>query len=254
MCSRAACARPAIPSASVCSWSAPTVDTRYGRKPTNAMCAMSLRCRTKSPGPSSKPSSCGLIRRVHKSRTAHRESRGLRSVSSGQASVRAWRLRRTPGCRRAYRRAIELDPNFAPAFAGLANVEYLAVKDFSDTAQPDVIRRALEHADHAVALAPALADPYSERALLRLNQYDWPGAQADIQKALALDPSDVKANRRMVLLQLALGNVDAALAAQRHVVDLDPLDMNSLEILGMCYYFAGQGAEARRTFERVRRL
>ncbi len=35
-------------------------------------------------------------------------------------------------------------------------------------------------------------------------------------------------------------------------MDLDPLDMNSLEILGMSYYFAGQGAEARRTFEKVR--
>ena len=154
--------------------------------------------------------------------------------------------------RDAYRRAIELDPNFGPAFAGLANVEYLTVKDFSDTDQPDVIRQAMDHADHAVALAPELAEVYSERALLRLNQYDWGGAQADLQRALALDPSDVKANRRMVLLQLSLGNVDAALAAQRHVVDLDPLDMNSLEILGMSFYFAGQGVDARRTFERVR--
>ncbi len=152
----------------------------------------------------------------------------------------------------AYRRAIELDPHFAPAFAALANVEYLTVKDFSDTDQPQVIRRAMDHADHAVALAPALAGVYSERALLRLNQYDWAGAQADLQKALALDRSDVKANRRMVLLQLSLGNVAEALSAQLHVVDLDPLDMNSLEILGMSYYFAGHGAEARRTFDKVR--
>ena len=154
--------------------------------------------------------------------------------------------------RDAYRRAIELDPNFAPAYAALANVEYLTVKDYSDADQPDVIRRAMEHADHAVALAPALAEAYSERALLRLNQYDWAGAKADLQTALALDPNDVKANRRMVLLQLSLGNVLAAPPAQRHVVDLDPLDMNSLEILGMSYYFAGRGADARRTFEKVR--
>ena len=154
--------------------------------------------------------------------------------------------------RDAYRRAIELDPNFAPAFAGLANVEYLTVKDFSDTDQPDAIRRAMDHADHAVALAPALAEAYSGRALLRYVQHDWGGARADLQKALALDPSDVKANRRMVLLQLSLGNVVAAVVAQRHVVDLDPLDMDSVEILAMTYYFAGQGAEARRTFERMR--
>jgi serine/threonine protein kinase/TolB-like protein/Flp pilus assembly protein TadD len=156
--------------------------------------------------------------------------------------------------RAAYQRAIELDPNFGPAFAGLANVEYVTVKDFSDTEQPDDIRQALEHADHAVALAPSLAEAYSARALLRISQYDWAGARADIQQALALDPNDVKANRRMVLLQLSLGNVDAALLAQRHVVDLDPLDMISLEILGMTYYFAGQGAEARQTFEKVRVL
>ena len=154
--------------------------------------------------------------------------------------------------RDAYRRAIDLDPNFGPAFAGLANAEYLTVKDFSDTEQPDVIRRAMEHADHAVALAPALAEAYSGRALLRYVQHDWDGARGDLQKALALDPSDVKANRRMVLLQLSLGNVAAAVVAQRHVVDLDPLDMDSVEILAMSYYYAGQGADARRTFERIR--
>jgi adenylate cyclase len=152
----------------------------------------------------------------------------------------------------AYRRAIELDPNFGPAFADLAMVEYLAVKDISDTDQPDVIRQAMDHADHAIALAPSLAEAYSDRALLRFGQYDWAGARADLQKALALDPSDVKANRRMVLLELSLGNVDAALSAQRHVVDLDPLNTISLEILGFSYYFAGQGADARRTFEKVR--
>ena len=154
----------------------------------------------------------------------------------------------------AYRRAIELDPNFGPAFAGLAMVEYVAVKDYSDTNAPDVIRRAMDHADHAVALAPALAEPYSDRALLRHSQYDWAGAQADLQKALALDPNHVTANRRVVLLQLALGNVDAALVGQRHVVDLDPLDPVSLGILGMSYYYAGRGADARRTFEKVRVL
>jgi TolB-like protein/Flp pilus assembly protein TadD len=154
----------------------------------------------------------------------------------------------------AYRRAIELDPNFGPAFADLAMVEYLAVKDISDTDQPDVIRQAMDHADHAIALAPSLAEAYSDRALLRFAQYDWAGARADLQKALALDPSDVKANRRMVLLELSLGNVDAALSAQRHVVDLDPLNTISLEILGFSYYYAGQGAGARRTFEKVRVL
>jgi serine/threonine protein kinase/TolB-like protein len=154
--------------------------------------------------------------------------------------------------REAYRRAIELDPSFGPAFAALATAEYLAVKDYSDTEQPDVIRQAMAHADHAVALAPSLAEAYSDRALLRRSQYDWAGAQADLQRALTLDPNHVTANRRMVLLQLSLGNVVGALAAQRHVVDLDPLDMNSLEILGMSYYFAGQGLEARRTLEKVR--
>src|SRR6202023_3317695 len=106
--------------------------------------------------------------------------------------------------------------------------------------------------DHAVALAPALAEAYTGRALLRYVQHDWDGARGDLQKALALHPSDGKANQRMVLLQVWLGNVASAVVAQRHVVDLDPLDMDSVEILAMSYYYAGQGADARRTFERIR--
>jgi tetratricopeptide (TPR) repeat protein len=56
----------------------------------------------------------------------------------------------------------------------------------------------------------------------------------------------------MAMLQLTYGNVDAALAGLRHAVDLDPMEMNSVAILGLCYYFAGQGAAARRTLEEVR--
>jgi Flp pilus assembly protein TadD len=46
--------------------------------------------------------------------------------------------------------------------------------------------------------------------------------------------------------------VAAAVAAQRRVVDMDPLDMDSVEILGVSYYYAGQGADARRTFDKIR--
>ena len=57
--------------------------------------------------------------------------------------------------RDAYRRAIELDPNFGPAFADLAMVEYLAVKRLLKTRTNRMSScQAMDHADHAVALGP----------------------------------------------------------------------------------------------------
>ncbi len=130
----------------------------------------------------------------------------------------------------AYRKAIALYPNYAPAYAGLAlSEEYLA--DWMGDAAG--LKRAEAAAEKAIALAPDEAAGYAARADLRASfAWDWAGARADLEKALALDPSDSEVQRLYGFLLAGLGRLPEAIAAQRKAAELDALSNLAWRSLG----------------------
>jgi tetratricopeptide (TPR) repeat protein len=83
---------------------------------------------------------------------------------------------------------------YAAAYAELAMSEYFAADWTNDD---DGRKRALVDADKSVALAPDQADGYAARGHIRAQgPWDWAGARADFEKALAIDPSHSIALRR----------------------------------------------------------
>jgi serine/threonine-protein kinase len=120
----------------------------------------------------------------------------------------------------AFRKAVELDPRYAAAYAELAIAEsFVANEDEDATGQ----QRALAAADKAVELAPDEAEPYGTRGFLRGRRWDWIGAEADFDKALALDSNNSDIQSRYAELLDVLGRQPAALAAARKATELDPL-------------------------------
>lgn len=149
----------------------------------------------------------------------------------------------------AFRRAIALDAHYAAAFAGLAVAEaYWA----DNGGEPADVERALADADQAIALAPNLADGYVARAWLRFSRrWDWPGAQADFEKALQLDGGDSTTERRYGGLLASLGRVSEAVAAAKKAIDMDPLSNAAWGNLGVYYNSAGQYGAARKALDRA---
>ena len=122
----------------------------------------------------------------------------------------------------AYRRAVALDSGYAAAYAGIADTEW-RIADMI-TGEAAAYQRSLEAAQHAIALAPDLADGYWARGALRMDyNYDWPGAEADFKKALELDPNDVRVLRDYGTLLATRNRSAEALAVMRKSVALDPL-------------------------------
>jgi serine/threonine protein kinase/Tfp pilus assembly protein PilF len=121
----------------------------------------------------------------------------------------------------AFRKAVELDPRYAAAYAELAIAEsFVADQDEDDAAGQ---QRALAAADKAVELAPDEAEPYGTRGYLRTRRWNWIGAEADFDKALALDSNNSDMQSRYAVLLTDLGRQPAALAAARKATELDPL-------------------------------
>src|SRR6202022_2076978 len=87
--------------------------------------------------------------------------------------------------------------------------------------------RALSAAEKAVALAPDLADGYVARGKLRAEwKWDWAGGAADLERALALNPSDARAFRAYCSdVMVPLGRMPEAIAAARKATELDPVNV-----------------------------
>jgi tetratricopeptide (TPR) repeat protein len=120
-----------------------------------------------------------------------------------------------------FRKAVELAPDFAAAYAALALPVYNVASETGDAAG---LVRSMALAEKAISLAPNEADGYSVRGVLRpLVDWDWAGARADFEKALKLNPGNSATYMRYGLLHSELGQIPEAIAAGRKAVELDPL-------------------------------
>jgi tetratricopeptide (TPR) repeat protein len=81
--------------------------------------------------------------------------------------------------------------------------------------------------------------------------WDWAGARTDLEKALALDPSDGAVQRRYGFLLASLGRLPEAIAAQRRATELDPLSNAAWENLGRYLIFNRDFAAAHKALSRA---
>jgi serine/threonine-protein kinase len=89
-------------------------------------------------------------------------------------------------------------------------------------------------AEEAVAQGPEQADGYTARAFLRyVVNWDWPGAQADLDKAQRIDPSNSEIQSRYSLLLATLGRLNEAIVTQRKTVEADPVSGEAWAGLGV---------------------
>jgi tetratricopeptide (TPR) repeat protein len=153
-----------------------------------------------------------------------------------------------PRALQAYRKAITLDPEYAPAYARLAIAENFVADTTNDAVG---FKRAVEAAERAVTLAPDIADGYASRAFMRYTYlWDWKGAAEDLERARALDPGDATVQRRYGDLLDTLGRLPEAIAATRKATEADPLSAPAWQSLGLYLYSVGDLPAARKALER----
>jgi serine/threonine protein kinase/TolB-like protein/Flp pilus assembly protein TadD len=147
----------------------------------------------------------------------------------------------------AYRKAIELDPNYAAAYAELAVSESFVADQTGDEARQ---QQALVAADKAVELAPEEVAAYAARGYLRLRRWDWTGSKADFEKALTLDSGNSSLQWQYAGLLDAFDRLPAAIAAAKKATELDPLSGAAWTILGA---YLLEGRQFAAAHEAVRR-
>ncbi|MGH9584646.1 MAG: TIR domain-containing protein, partial [Bryobacteraceae bacterium] len=136
---------------------------------------------------------------------------------------------------KAFHKAIALDPHYAAAYASLALSEYALADSTGDAAGQ---RQEKADAERAVTLAPQEADGYASRGVLRMNVgWDWSGAEADLEKALALNPTSGQVQGNYATLLERLGRLPEAIAVGRRATEIDPLSAIAWSNLGQYLTF-----------------
>jgi TolB-like protein/tetratricopeptide (TPR) repeat protein len=154
----------------------------------------------------------------------------------------------------AFRRALALDPTYAPAWAGLSQALFWGYANADGTAEQLKAARdeAMGAAEQAVALAPELAEGYAVRGFLRVSvDWDWIGARSDLERAVALDPGNAEIRQRYARDVLApLGQLAEARTAALLATRLDPLSPGAWSSLAAIHLALGDLEETRRAATR----
>ena len=153
-----------------------------------------------------------------------------------------------------FERATQLDPNYALAWAWLSRARnWQAVRGLMPAEEGE--RLAHEAVERALALNPNLAEAHSEMwRLKRYSDFDWVGANASIQRAIALDPGDSEYLTEAAYSAVTSGHLDDAVRLARRAVELDPLNAGSWGGVGAMSYYDGQLAEAEADLKKSLKL
>ena len=150
-------------------------------------------------------------------------------------------------------RAIEIDPNFAEAYAGLGMAHNL---DFQNhwTGAPDAFERGAHFAKLAVEKGPDVPYVRFVAAVMALWSKDLDKAKRESEAALAINPNYAQALGSLALVELYSGHPEAAIPVAERCIRLDPGFMHqTLHFLGTAYLVAGKYEMAAATFrERIR--
>ena len=153
-----------------------------------------------------------------------------------------------------FERAKQLDPSYARAWVGLSRARNWQANE-GLIPMEEGRRLSREAVERALSLSPNLAEAHIQMGQLkRLVDYDWAGADASYQRAIALEPGNPEGVRMAANLAANFGRFDEALRLARRAIDLDPLNAVSWDNFGDIEFLMGQLNQAAADYKKALEL
>jgi len=124
-----------------------------------------------------------------------------------------------------FKEAIAVDPNYALAWAGVADCHAQLVQHGHAADAAERLRTGLEAAEHAIQLNPELADGYKAKALVLRYEGDLDGARAALELAIQANPRHTPSLINLAVGEYGSGNLAGAERAIRRALDADPQEL-----------------------------
>jgi TolB-like protein/Flp pilus assembly protein TadD len=138
-----------------------------------------------------------------------------------------------------FQQATDTDPNYALAYAGLADAYAFLASSTGGMPPRDTYPKAKAAALKALAIDEALAEAHTSLGFFHL-MYDWnfAAAESEFKRAIKLNPGYANAHDGYGFLLKATARSEEAIRASRQAKKLDPLSLFTNVSLGWAYYFA----------------
>jgi TolB-like protein/predicted Zn-dependent protease len=151
---------------------------------------------------------------------------------------------------RYFQEATAKDPNFALAYAGLADA-YNISNILGVYSPRESFPQARTAATRAILLDPSLAEAHAALGMEKSHyEFDFPGAEREFLKAIEVDPNSPYAHLFYSnCFLMPMGRKAEAIAENRKAVEIDPLSLPINNFMGMTYMFAGDDVSAYRQFQ-----
>ena len=151
-----------------------------------------------------------------------------------------------------FQKAIEKDPGYASAHAGLAT-SYAVLGMIGALSPREMNSKAKSAAERALAIDETIAKAHSALGFVLYYDWDWSGAEREFKRAMQANPSDVLAYIGYSIYLTAIGRFDQAIAQANRAQELDPLSLmanwNVANVLVMAHQYDGALEKCRRVLE-----
>ena len=152
-----------------------------------------------------------------------------------------------------YQQAIEKDPRFALAYAGMADT-YVLAADFYIPPQ-EAFSKAKEAALKAIEVDETLAEAHASLGFVHFHyDWDWAAAEKEFKRALTLNPQSAQAHLLYTEYLAGMGRYDEAYDQGRQALQIDPLSISARWSLGWASLHAGRSDDAIQQFSKAAEL
>ena len=167
-----------------------------------------------------------------------------------------WKKRTKDGLTKAiayFKRAIEADPSYALAYAGLADTYFwIAYGAVEEATRKERFEQSRSNALKALELDPFVAEAHAVLATVKVkHDRDPRAAEQSFERAIALNPNCAMAYSRYTLFLVAMGRLKDALQHAKRAQELDPVSPDANASLANVLYLARDYDEAIRYCERA---
>ena len=165
-----------------------------------------------------------------------------------------WNKRNAESLKKAisyFEDAIIEDPNYALAYAGLAD-SYATLGVVEDIPAQEMMTKARSAAMKALELDDGLAEAHASLGYVKHRfEFDWAGAESEFKRAIELNPKYATVHQWYGWYLVSLGRYDEALEEFKLAQQLEPLSLYTNLTLGMPYFHSRQYEKAAAQYQKV---
>jgi len=183
---------------------------------------------------------CARLTRKEKERLGKRYTENTEAYRLYLKGRYHWNKYAQAGLKKAidyFQQAIEIDPTYALAYAGLADTYYRLSNVYAPTRE--AMPKARAAAMKALDIDETLSEAHASLGLVKMfYEWDWLGAKEEFARAIEINPNNALAHQRFGLYFDLLGRADEAIHELKIALEIDPLCLQISQSLALAFFLA----------------